>query len=74
LARLLGRARAIRYLYGGNLVSADEALSKGFTDIICNAEPTRKEVRDYAVALSQNPVETLATIPGARLWKAEMCH
>ncbi|UCD78683.1 MAG: enoyl-CoA hydratase/isomerase family protein [Desulfobacterales bacterium] len=62
LARLLGRSRAIRYLYEGTLVSADEALSMGLIDIICPPERLREEVRDYAVMLSQRPAEALAAI------------
>ncbi len=62
LARLLGRSRAIRYLYEGTLVSADDALSMGLIDIICPPESLREEVRDYAVTLAQKPAEALAAI------------
>jgi len=62
LARLLGRSRAIRYLYEGALVSAEEALTMGLVDIICPPDQLREEVRDYAVTLAQKPAEALAAI------------
>jgi enoyl-CoA hydratase/carnithine racemase len=62
LARLLGRSRAIRYLYEGTLMSADEALSMGLIDTICLPVRLRAEVREYAVTLAQRPAEALAAI------------
>jgi enoyl-CoA hydratase/carnithine racemase len=62
LARLLGRPRAIRYLYEGAMVSAGEALSMGLVDIIHPPDRLREQVRDYAVTLSQKPAEALAAI------------
>ena len=62
LARLLGRSRAIRYLYEGTLVFADEALSMGLVDIIYSPEQLREKVKQYADALAQKPAEALAAI------------
>ena len=62
LARLLGRARANRYLYEGTMVSADEALSMGLIDIIYPPEQLREKVRHYAETLAQKPAEALAAI------------
>ena len=62
LARLLGRPRAIRYLYEGTMVSAEEALSMGLVDMLFSPETLREEVKDYAEALAQKPAEALAAI------------
>jgi enoyl-CoA hydratase len=62
LARLLGRSRAIRYLYEGTMVSADEALSMGLVDIIYPPEELRERVSQYAATLAQKPAEALAAI------------
>jgi enoyl-CoA hydratase len=62
LARLLGRPRALRYLYEGTLVSADEALKMGLVDLIYPPDRMRKEVQTYAASLAQKPTETLAAI------------
>ena len=62
LARLLGRPRALRLLYEGNLVSAQEALDIGLVDFVVPAERLRAQVREYALALSRKPAPTLAAI------------
>ncbi len=62
LARLLGRPRAIRYLYEGSLVSAAEALAMGLVDIIHPPERLHEEVQRYAESLAQKPAEALAAI------------
>ncbi len=62
LARLLGRSRAIRYLYEGTMVPAAEALSMGLVDLIHPSETLREEVECYAKALAQKPAEALAAI------------
>ena len=62
LARLLGRSRAIRYLYEGTMVSAKEAFSMGLVDIIYPPEQLREKVRQYAETLAQKPAEALAAI------------
>ncbi len=62
LARLLGRPRAIRYLYEGTMVSAEEALSMGLVDVIYPPEQLREKVRHYAETLAQKPAEALAAI------------
>jgi enoyl-CoA hydratase len=62
LARLLGRPRAIRYLYEGTMVSAEEALSMGLVDIIYPPEQLREKVKHYAEKLAKKPAEALAAI------------
>ena len=62
LARLLGRTRALRFLYEGSLISAPEALEIGLVDLVVPAEELRTRVRDYALALAQKPPSTLAAI------------
>jgi enoyl-CoA hydratase/carnithine racemase len=62
LARLLGRSRAIRYLYEGTMVSADDALSMGLVDVIFPPEQLREKVKNYAEKLAKKPAEALAVI------------
>lgn len=62
LARLLGRARALRLLYEGDLISAAEALEIGLVDFVVRAEQLRARVREYALALARKPAPTLAAI------------
>jgi len=62
LARLLGRSRALRFLYEGELISAPEALEIGLVDLVVPAEDLRARVRDYALALARKPAPTLAAI------------
>ncbi len=62
LPRLLGRSRALRFLYEGTLVSADEALAMGLVDFVVPPEQLRKEVQAYAAALARKAQEALAAI------------
>ena len=62
LARLIGRPRAIRYLYEGTLISAEEALAIGLVDIIYPPERLHEEVQNYAESLAQKPAKALAAI------------
>jgi enoyl-CoA hydratase len=62
LARLLGRPRALRFLYEGGLVSAAEAKEIGLVDVVMPAGELRAGVRDYALALARKPASTLAAI------------
>jgi enoyl-CoA hydratase len=62
LARLIGRPRAIRYLYDGALVSAEEALAIGLIDSLYPPERLHAEVQTYAESLAQKPAEALAAI------------
>jgi enoyl-CoA hydratase len=62
LARLLGRSRALRYLYEGTLVSAEEALKMGLVDVIYPSDRLLKEVQVYAEALAKKPAQALAAI------------
>ena len=62
LARLIGRPRAIRYLYEGTLVSAEEALAMGLVDLIFPPDHLHAEVQTYAESLAQKPAKALAAI------------
>jgi enoyl-CoA hydratase len=62
LVRLLGRPRAIRYLYEGTLVPAEEALAMGLVDLIYPPERLHEEVQVYANSLAQKPAQALAAI------------
>jgi enoyl-CoA hydratase/carnithine racemase len=62
LARLLGRPRALRFLYEGTLVSADEAQAMGLVDIVVAPQDLRRTVQDYAEALARRPARALAAI------------
>ncbi len=61
-ARLLGRPRALRFLYEGGLVSASEAHALGFVDIVVPPEELRNEVQTYAAMLAAKPAAALAAI------------
>ena len=62
LARLLGRPRALRFLYEGDLVSAEEALAIGLVDLVVPAGALRAQATEYASALARKPAGTLAAI------------
>ena len=62
LARLIGRPRALKYLYDGTLVSAKEALAIGLIDEIYPAEELHNKVQAYAESLAQKPANALAAI------------
>lgn len=62
LIRLLGRPRALRFLYEGNLVSAEEAHAMGLVDLICSSERLHEDVQAYASLLAQKPAGALAAI------------
>ena len=58
--RLLGRSRAIKYLYDGALVGADEALVMGLVDVACAPGSLRGDVQSYAEGLAVKPAGALA--------------
>ena len=62
LARLIGRPRAIRYLYEGRLMEASEALSWGLVDEVVEPAVLRRRVQDYAEDLATKPPDALAAI------------
>ena len=62
LARLMGRARAIRYLYEGRIIKAQEALEWGLVDEIVPATELRQHVQAYADSLSAKSPTALAAI------------
>jgi enoyl-CoA hydratase len=62
LVRLIGRPRALKYLYDGRLVSSEEALSMGLVDLIYPPERLHEEIQTYAESLAQKPAKALAAI------------
>jgi enoyl-CoA hydratase len=62
LARLIGRPRALRYLYDGALLDADEALALGLVDEVVAPDDLRATVQDYAETLAAKPPEALSAI------------
>ena len=62
LARLIGRPRALEYLFDGKLLSAEEALAIGRIDIIRSPESLHKEVQAYAQLLARKPAKALSAI------------
>ena len=62
LPRLLGRARALRFLYEGTLVTAEEALGMGLVDFVVAPGSLRTEVQAYAASLARKPARALAAI------------
>lgn len=62
LARLLGRPRAIRYLYDGQMVDAPTALEWGLVDELVTPEQLRAHVQAYAEQLARKSATALAAI------------
>ncbi len=62
LARLLGRPRALRFLYDGALVSAQQALALGLVDEVVPPDRLAGHVQTYAAGLARKPAEALAAI------------
>lgn len=62
LARLIGRPRAIRYLYDGGLVPANEALGWGLVDELVEPAGLRGCVQAYAEELAAKSPAALAAI------------
>lgn len=62
LVRLMGRPRAIRFLYDGALISAEAAQAAGIVDELVAPERLRPHVQAYAESLAEKPPEALAAI------------
>ena len=62
LARLIGRPRAIRLLYDGTLLPAQEAFEIGLVDTLVAPGDLRAEVQAYGEELTAKPAEALAAI------------
>lgn len=62
LARLIGRPRAIRYLYEGRMVPAEEALAWGLVDELVPPNELRAHVQAYGETLAQKSPAALAAI------------
>ena len=62
LVRLLGRPKAIRYLYEGRLLDALQAQGWGFVDEVAEPQDLRRRVQEYAEDLAAKPAAALAAI------------
>jgi enoyl-CoA hydratase/carnithine racemase len=62
LGRLLGRPRALRFLYDGTLVTAEDAHAIGLVDVLVPAEGLRQAAQSYAEELARKPARALAAI------------
>ncbi len=62
LARLIGRPRAIRYLYDGRMVPAEEARSWGLVDELVAPDDLRARVQGYGEELAAKSPASLAAI------------
>lgn len=62
LVRLLGRPRALQYLYDGELLNAEEAAAIGLVDDVVEAGQLVPTVQAYAERLADKPPEALAAI------------
>lgn len=62
LARMLGRSRALLFLFDGALLSATEAARLGLVDVVVEPGRLREEVQSYAAALARKPRDALAAI------------
>ena len=62
LARLIGRPRAVRYLYDGRLVAAEEALQWGLVDELVEPAELRIRAQAYAEELAAKSPAALAAI------------
>ena len=62
LARLIGRPKAIRYLYDGKLLGAAAAQALGVIDEVVPAAELRDRVAAYARELAEKPAPALAAI------------
>ena len=62
LARLLGRPAALRFLFSGELVTAEQALTLGLVDDVVEAEELEATVQQYGEFLAAKPPEALAAI------------
>ncbi len=62
LARLLGRPAALRFLYDGQLINAEHALTIGLVDEVIEAAQLEATVQQYGESLASKPPEALAAI------------
>ncbi len=62
LVRLIGRPRALRFLYEGGVIGAAEALDWGLVDELVAPQDLRARVQAYAEELAAKPTAALAAI------------
>lgn len=62
LVRLVGRPRAFRILYEGDLMDAETAREMGLIDFVVEAGRLESDVQAYAERLATRPANTLAAI------------
>lgn len=62
LSKLLGRGKAMRFLYDGALLSSDDALELGLVDELVEPDRLHGHVQAYAAKLAEKPANGLAAI------------
>lgn len=62
LARLIGRPRTLKFLYGGQMIDASEALVWGLIDEVVAPDELRGRVQSYAEDLTTKSATALAAI------------
>ena len=62
LVRLIGRSKAIKYLYDGSIVTAAQAHEIGLVDVLSEPSQLRSDVQGYAEQLAAKPSGALASI------------
>jgi enoyl-CoA hydratase/carnithine racemase len=69
LARLLGRSRALRYLYEGASVAAEEAFKMGLVDVIRPPERLHKEFQALIVRIKSQLKYFILNLASKKLFK-----
>jgi enoyl-CoA hydratase len=62
LTRMLGRSRALRFLYEGALISAPDAAELGLVDVVVEPGRLREAVQGYASDLACKPKHAIAAL------------
>jgi enoyl-CoA hydratase len=62
LVRLLGRPAALRFLYDGTLLTAEQAHAIGLVDVVVPAAELRQRTQAFAEELARKPARALAAI------------
>ncbi len=55
MPRIIGKSKALDFIFFSKKVSGPEALALGLVDKVCPASDLMKEAMDYAIALSKRP-------------------
>ena len=72
LVRLIGRGPAMRMLYDGQMMSAEDALKIGLVDEVAPAEALEARVQSYGESLAARPANALAAIRRCLIGAADL--